>query len=102
MGLLDGFSAEFGPFVTKRTQVALTEAAPEKLGKIAKDLESLAKRKVNRIVKTDGLKLYFEEGGWLLVRPSGTEPVARIYAEASSKEGVDQLLEAGRALFAGG
>jgi len=101
MGLLDGFAAEFGPFVTKRTQVALTEAAPEKLGKIAKDLESLAKRKVSRIVKTDGLKLYFEEGGWLLVRPSGTEPVARIYAEASSKEEVDGLLEAGRTLFAG-
>ncbi len=102
VGLLDRFRAEFGPFVAKRTQVALTEAAREKLGKAAKDLESLAKRKVSKVVKTDGLKLYFEDGSWLLVRPSGTEPVARIYAEAPSKEQADELLEAGRSLFAGG
>ena len=37
-----------------------------------------------------GLRLTFEEGGWTLVRPSGTEPYLRIYAEA---EAVDALVE---------
>jgi phosphomannomutase len=42
---------------------------------------------------TDGIK-YFVEGGWVLVRASGTEPLVRFYAEAESREKVDTLLEA--------
>jgi len=41
---------------------------------------------------TDGTK-YFVEGGWVLVRASGTEPLVRFYAEAGSREKVDTLLE---------
>ncbi len=36
--------------------------------------------------------------GWLLIRPSGTEPILRIYAEARSPEAVKALLEAGQAM----
>lgn len=34
----------------------------------------------------DGVKLIAEDGSWLLVRPSGTEPVLRLYAEAPTLE----------------
>jgi len=40
----------------------------------------------------DGFKYYLEDGSWVLVRFSGTEPLIRVYSEASSKERVDQLL----------
>ncbi len=100
-GLLDAFSAEFGTFVGRRTQVDIPDGMPDKLGKAARDLGDLAGRKITKIVKIDGLKVYFEGNGWLLVRPSGTEPVARIYAEASTDEAVDELLAAGRALLTG-
>lgn len=43
----------------------------------------------------DGLRLEFDDESWLLLRPSGTEPVARVYAEASSVERRDELLDAG-------
>lgn len=43
----------------------------------------------------DGLRLEFNDESWLLLRPSGTEPVVRIYAEASSIEHRDELLDAG-------
>ncbi|MCL2881791.1 MAG: phosphoglucosamine mutase [Coriobacteriia bacterium] len=43
----------------------------------------------------DGLKLYFDDDQWLLLRPSGTEPLVRIYAEASTQETTDRLLNAG-------
>lgn len=46
----------------------------------------------------DGLKFLFRDGRWLLLRPSGTEPVIRIYAEAPSPEGVEELLAWGRAI----
>lgn len=55
-----------------------------------------------KVVKTrsdDGLKLYFEDGSWFLIRFSGTEPVLRIYAEAKTIEKVDEFLEYAKDLF---
>lgn len=43
----------------------------------------------------DGLRLEFADESWLLLRPSGTEPVVRVYAEAPTVELRDELLEAG-------
>ncbi|PSQ45104.1 phosphoglucomutase [Halobacteriales archaeon SW_7_68_16] len=53
---------------------------------------------VDRVVTKDGFKLLLEDGSWLLVRPSGTEPKLRIYAEAESDDRVATLLSAGRDL----
>jgi phosphomannomutase len=44
---------------------------------------------------SDGFKFIFENGDWLLIRPSGTEPVLRLYAESTAPEQVDRLLRAG-------
>jgi phosphomannomutase len=41
------------------------------------------------------VKFYLADDSWLLIRPSGTEPVLRIYAEARSTDAVRALLEAG-------
>ncbi|MEE0449441.1 MAG: phosphoglucomutase/phosphomannomutase family protein [Collinsella sp.] len=49
----------------------------------------------------DGLRLEFADESWLLLRPSGTEPVVRVYAEASTIELRDELLEAGTDLAHG-
>jgi phosphomannomutase len=46
----------------------------------------------------DGYKILLADGSWLLVRPSGTEPKLRIYAEAESEDRVSELLDAGRAI----
>jgi phosphomannomutase len=48
--------------------------------------------KVDRIDTTDGFKFFFDEDTWLMIRPSGTEPVLRTYAEASSQEKVFDIL----------
>ena len=45
-----------------------------------------------------GVRLFFDDGGWLLIRFSGTEPVLRVYAETSSPANVQRILAAGRAL----
>jgi phosphomannomutase/phosphoglucomutase len=47
----------------------------------------------------DGVKLSYEDGSWILFRPSGTEPVFRIYAEAGSPERVAGLMDEHRALI---
>jgi phosphomannomutase len=51
----------------------------------------------NRVVRSrtdDGFKYYLDDGSWVLIRFSGTEPLIRVYSEAGSKERVEQLLAA--------
>lgn len=49
--------------------------------------------KVVSIDRRDGIKLYLEKDAWVMMRPSGTEPLIRIYAEAQTCEEVQSLLE---------
>ncbi|MEM2878420.1 MAG: phosphoglucosamine mutase [Candidatus Hadarchaeales archaeon] len=61
----------------------------------AKVLESLPGRfSGQKLDLTDGVKVIFEDG-WLLVRPSGTEPIFRCFAEARTKERAEELAAAG-------
>jgi alpha-D-glucose phosphate-specific phosphoglucomutase len=72
--------------VSKRELVSrLVEGAPASIGGIGvRDVDTL-----------DGVKYRLEDESWLLIRPSGTEPVLRVYAEAPTKEGVKALLRYG-------
>jgi phosphomannomutase/phosphoglucomutase len=44
-----------------------------------------------RVETTDGLKIWHEDKSWILIRPSGTEPVYRLFAEARSRDEVERL-----------
>jgi len=69
---------------------ALMEAmGPEKVG----DSD------VQRVDRTDGVRLVLRDGSWLLFRLSGTEPLVRIYAEAETMQRVRVLLSQGRSLL---
>ncbi len=57
--------------------------------------ESLAGLKVVERVTTDGFKYVLEDGGWLLVRFSGTEPIIRVYCETTHGDKVRALLDGG-------
>lgn len=58
--------------------------------------DSVAGTEVDRVGTDDGFKLLLADGSWLLVRPSGTEPKLRVYAEAGDRDRVEELLAAGR------
>jgi phosphomannomutase len=60
--------------------------------------DSVAGVPVADVNTVDGFKIALDDGTWLLVRPSGTEPKMRIYAEAGSAEQTEELLAAGREL----
>jgi phosphomannomutase len=46
---------------------------------------------VKEVGRKDGIKLYLEEGSWVLLRPSGTEPLVRVYMETNSPEKLSQI-----------
>ena len=89
--------AEFGPFFSKRIDVKLTPRLKESLArKLANPPQELDGLKVETVNRTDGVKLLFNNGKWVLFRLSGTEPVARMYAEACSPKDLMNLIRAGR------
>jgi len=50
------------------------------------------------VTTLDGVKYIFNDDSWLLIRPSGTEPVLRVYAEGRSDDMVKALLTYGRSI----
>lgn len=99
--LAEELVAEFGSYVNKRVDIKLTAALKasleEKLQSPPKELEGL---KVEKVTTIDGVKLMFSNKRWLLFRLSGTEPVARMYAEACSPKDLKALIDIGRKFVA--
>jgi phosphomannomutase len=84
---------EFGFFTYDRIDAHLTEEEKQRaMQKASKgEFKEIAGCNVTRFENLDGYK-YFFDGGWLLIRPSGTEPVLRLYCEADSEEKVKNAL----------
>lgn len=94
--LKDLFS-RVGEVYNRRLNVKLDPAISERVRrKIASDVQEFHGRRVVEQNRVDGLKLLFGDGSWVLMRPSGTEPVVRFYAESTSTKDLEDLLECGR------
>jgi alpha-D-glucose phosphate-specific phosphoglucomutase len=92
---LQALFAKVGSYYPVRENFHLTAEAKNKFTeKLKSDPTELAGRKVSSIVRTDGLKLIFDDGAWVCYRLSGTEPVVRAYTEARSKEDSARLTKA--------
>lgn len=61
--------------------------------------EVVAGKEVVKKIEIDGFKFVLEDGSWLLVRPSGTEPLLRLYGESSSEAQLSTVLEEGKKLL---
>jgi phosphomannomutase len=88
--------AEFGKSVFLRHDYPMRHAITDKKKwsdtLSAKMPAKLADTKVRELRVTDGVKIILEDDSWLLLRPSGTEPLMRTYAESPSPEKTKQLL----------
>ena len=92
--LLDETMDDIGHFYYQRIDRRIEDAAKEQL--IARlRFEPPTVIDGQRVVTTnfsDGFKFIFENGDWLLIRPSGTEPVLRLYSEAGTLDQVERFL----------
>ena len=99
-----------GPSFYKRVDVHVDRATyPETKRRLLEGLvgtppTSLAGSSVTRtqaLTTNDGFKFFVDDGSWLLIRTSGTEPLVRVYTEATSADARDALVGAGEKLVRG-
>jgi alpha-D-glucose phosphate-specific phosphoglucomutase len=93
--LVENLLAEVGPAFYQRTDLRLSHPVSKEAMKRVLVEEAPAEiggEKVSSISTIDGVKYLIADGSWLLIRPSGTEPVLRVYAEGRTPQMVQDLL----------
>ena len=92
--LVSGLFARFGELHTAEYDWPLTQEVKERIFRMIMEEKRIPDlgRKVEKISFMDGCKVYLE-GGWVIVRFSGTEPRVRIFAEAETEKAARDLVE---------
>ncbi len=98
--LLSELQSKYGPRINRRDSIQCPnnrkKAVMEKLAlNIPDEIGGLPILSVNRI---DGIKYILQNEAWILIRPSGTEPLIRIYAESTDEKASNSILEEGKKL----
>jgi len=102
--LVQDLFAVTGPLEYSRADLRIDAATKERFLAAVPEMSpaQIAGLEVLDILRTDGIKFFLPDDAWLLLRPSGTEPLVRVYAEASTLGVVDELLAAGKSLVTEG
>lgn len=97
--LIEEVYAEVGSFAVERYDLHLTEEKKQAIIKTCKNggYASFGTYKVEKVEDMDGYKFHLGNGTWVMVRPSGTEPVLRVYAEAANSADSFAILDATKA-----
>jgi phosphomannomutase len=92
--LIDEVYEIVGPFSFERNDLHIKEEIKQKVLENCREgrYSAFGKYKVDRVEDLDGYKYFFENGDWLMIRASGTEPVLRTYAESSTKTAAADIL----------
>ena len=95
--LIDEIYAITGPFAFERADLIVSKQDKERIVQNCRqgNYESFGKYPVRKTETLDGFKYYFSDSQWLMIRPSGTEPVLRTYAEGRNKEEALDILKTG-------
>jgi phosphomannomutase len=99
-GLIDWLFEKVGPHYYNRIDFTFEQEKRNTILQTIRDNtpKDLAGSKVSNARYDDGFKYYSEDGSWLLIRFSGTEPIMRVYTETTSPEKVETILAQGKAL----
>jgi len=94
--LLDVLFDVVGPHYYDRIDTPFQGDREEKIQRIeSADPDTIGGLGVTGLVTIDGYKFNLEDGGWLLIRFSGTEPIIRVYCETTHKDRVQDILKDG-------
>ncbi len=93
--ILNDISEIVGEFAYNRDDLHVTEQQKQDIIKkcAAGAITTIDNKKVIETDTTDGYRFYLSDDEWVMIRPSGTEPVLRVYAQAASMTAVRRLLD---------
>ncbi len=97
--LVDDLLSDVGPAHYERADLRLSRpvAKREMVDMLVKNAPAaIGEEKVSEVSSLDGVKYIMSDDSWLLIRPSGTEPVLRVYAEGRNPAMVKALLDFGK------
>ncbi len=97
--MVNGLLEDVGPVIYEREDLRLSRpvAKAEMTEFLTKKApKEIGGQKVDEISQRDGVKYIMADDSWLLIRPSGTEPVLRVYAEGRTQEMMKALLGYGK------
>ncbi|PCJ88435.1 MAG: phosphoglucosamine mutase [Flavobacteriales bacterium] len=94
--LIDEVYEITGPFAFERIDLHVPEQDKQRIVKSCENgsYSTFGDYKVEKLETTDGYKFFFNDSEWVMIRPSGTEPVLRTYAESGSTANVSAILKA--------
>ena len=84
-----------GEFSVQRQDLHLSETLKQSIMSRCREnfYARFGEYQVTQVENLDGFKFWFSDSTWVMIRPSGTEPVLRIYAEGNSKQQANDILE---------
>ena len=84
-----------GPFKFERSDLHITEELKQQIIANCKNnqYKSFGEYQIRNVETIDGFKYFIDDERWVMIRPSGTEPVLRVYAEAPTIEEVRNILK---------
>jgi len=100
---------QYGPFYPAKDGVTVSKQGAELTAMLAQlekySVGSLVtigdrEKKITKVITLDGRKMIFEDGSWLMIRPSGTEPKVRFYIEARDLAETDLLVASAKSMLA--
>lgn len=94
--LINEVYAIVGRFAFERDDLHISEIQKQQIVQNCADnaYTDFGRYKIKHIDALDGYKFFFEDDSWVMIRPSGTEPVLRVYAEAATREEAKDIIRA--------
>jgi phosphomannomutase len=99
---------EYGAYYPDRDGVVVALKGPALLAQLARleaydvgtrVLIGAEGKKIAEVITVDGRKMIFDDGSWLMIRPSGTEPKVRFYVESRTQQGTADLVDTARKML---
>lgn len=99
--LIDEVYDIVGSFAFERYDLHITEDLKQRIVDKCKrnEFDSFGPYTVQRTEDIDGWKYHLDENSWLMIRPSGTEPVLRVYCESTTQEEVFKILDTAKEIL---